>query len=237
MSLGTATEKVADVVREVMRDVVREIERESLDASGEAEHYTVGFGGQKEEMDRAMASLRRALLLAVFLVFVVMAMQFESLVQPLVIIVAIPLAMVGVIPVLSLFDIPLSIVVFIGMIVLAGIVVNNAIVLVDTANQLRRGGATVREALLRAGELRLRPILMTTTTTVLGLLPLTGILGGLSFLEELLGTGEGAEIRAPLAVTVIAGLIASTVLTLLVVPVMYSTVLSALAAAGRRGDG
>ena len=118
---------------------------------------------------------------------------------------------------------------FIGLIVLAGIVVNNAIVLIDTANQLRRdGGLEYRDALTKAGALRLRPILMTTLTTVLGLLPLTGALNGVPGLSSLLGTGEGAEIRTPLAVSVIAGLSAATVLTLVVVPVMASAVDSIL---------
>ena len=206
MSLGRATERV--------RDILWKVERPA--------DFTVGFGGQNEEMERASASLERALLLAVFLVFVVMAMQFESFIQPLVIMAAVPLAFVGVVPVLWWLEIPLSIVVFIGMIVLAGIVVNNAIVLVDTANQLRKQGLGSRESLVRAGELRLRPILMTTGTTVLGLLPLTGLLGGVPALEAFLGTGEGAEIRAPLAITVITGLVSSTVLTLVVVPVIAS---------------
>ena len=212
MSLGTATEKIQSVLRDV--DYPPE--------------FTVGFGGQKEEMDLALSSLRRALWLAIFLVYVVMAMQFESLVQPLIIILSIPLAMVGVIPILVFLGKPLSIVVFIGVIVLAGIVVNNAIVLMDTANRLRREGLTVRDALIRSGELRLRPILMTTATTVLGLLPLTGIFGTAEFLQPLLGTGQGEEIRAPLAITVVAGLVTSTFLTLIVIPVIASFVYSGL---------
>jgi HAE1 family hydrophobic/amphiphilic exporter-1 len=208
MSLGAATKRVEETLRSVERPA----------------DFVVDFGGQHEEMQRSTSSLQRALILAVFLVFVVMAMQFESFTQPLVIIVAVPLAFVGVTPVLWWLDIPLSIVVFIGMIVLAGIVVNNAIVLVDTANQLQKGGLPLREALVRAGELRLRPILMTTSTTVLGLLPLTGIFTGLEGLEWVVGSGDGAEIRAPLAITVIAGLISSTMLTLLVVPVIASFV-------------
>jgi HAE1 family hydrophobic/amphiphilic exporter-1 len=119
--------------------------------------------------------------------------------------------------------VPLSVVVFIGMILLAGIVVNNAIVLVDRVNKKRAEGLEMREALLEAGRARLRPILMTTATTALGLLPLTGWLGFVPVLGSM-GSGEGAEIRAPMAVTVIAGLISSTILTLVVIPVVYSLV-------------
>ena len=234
MSLGTATERVREVLDSLRPETSSGIRESVARAGGERgdefvdpdepplvpAEFSVGFGGQKEEMDLASNSLERALYLAIFLVFVVMAMQFESLLQPLVIIVAIPLALVGVVPVLWLLDISLSIVVFIGLIVLAGIVVNNAIVLIDTANQLHRGGLPMRDALLQAGQLRLRPILMTTLTTVLGLLPLTGVLNGVPGLGALLGTGEGAEIRAPLAITVVAGLSVATVLTLVVIPVI-----------------
>jgi len=151
-----------------------------------------------------------ALAIAVFLVYIVMASQFESLVHPLVILFSIPLALVGVVFALDWLGIELSIVVLIGVILLAGIVVNNAIVLVDCVNQFRRGGMERDAALREAGRIRFRPILMTTATTVLGLLPLA------------LGLGEGTEIRAPMAITVIAGLSASTVLTLVFVPVVYS---------------
>ncbi|MEM7233737.1 MAG: efflux RND transporter permease subunit, partial [Planctomycetota bacterium] len=208
MSLGGATESISETI-------------ETLRYPPE---FSVGFGGQKEEMDRALESLRNALFLAVFLVYVVMAMQFESLVQPLVIIVSIPLAFVGVLPALYLLDRPISIIVFIGAIVLAGIVVNNAIVLIDTANRRARAGESMRDALLVAGELRLRPILMTTSTTVLGLLPLTGLLSGVEWLAPIVGSGQGEEIRAPLAIAVATGLVTSTVLTLVVVPVISSIV-------------
>jgi len=201
--------------------VTREVEGVIRDARP-PDDFLVGFGGQKEEMDQSLQSLGRALLLAVFLVYVVMAVQFESLLDPLVILVSVPLALVGVSPLLWALGISLSIVVLIGAIILAGIVVNNAIVLIDCVNHLRSRGAALEEALVEAGKIRLRPILMTTLTTVLGLLPLTGWFSGIPFLEVLLGTGEGEEIRAPLAITVISGLSASTLLTLVVVPVVYS---------------
>ena len=150
------------------------------------------------------------MLLAVFLVYIVMASQFESLLHPLVILFSIPLGLIGVVYGLYLLEIPLSIVVFIGVIMLAGIMVNNAIVLVDYVNLLRRRGVPRDEAIVQAGQVRLRPILMTTMTTVLGLTPMA------------LGFGEGAEIRVPMAVTVIAGLLCSTFLTLLVIPAVYA---------------
>ncbi|HED65599.1 MAG TPA: efflux RND transporter permease subunit, partial [Planctomycetes bacterium] len=183
----------------------------------------VRLGGQKREMDETQESLRFALLLAIFLVYVVMASQFESLIQPFVILLTVPLAGVGVVFALDLFDIPLSVVVFIGLIMLAGIVVNNAIVLVDRINQMRARGLDLREAILEAGQTRLRPILMTTATTVLGLLPLTGWLAAIPVIGSL-GSGQGAEMRAPMAVCVISGLISSTILTLVVIPVVYSLV-------------
>jgi len=172
--------------------------------------YDFAITGQREEMERSTRSLTFALSLAIFLVYVVMASQFESLVHPFVILFSIPLAAVGVVLTLWVLSVPLSVVVLLGSIMLAGIVVNNAIVLVDYINHLRREGAEKLEAIVRAGEVRLRPILMTTCTTVIGLLPMA------------VGMGDGAEIRAPMAITVIAGLLTSTVLTLVVVPVLYA---------------
>jgi len=172
--------------------------------------YGISLGGQNREMQSSFDSLRFAMLLAVFLVYIVMASQFESLRHPFVILFSIPLGLIGVVYGLVLLGIPLSVVVFIGAIMLAGIMVNNAIVLVDYVNLLRRRGMPRDAAIVRAGQVRLRPILMTTLTTVLGLMPMA------------LGFGEGAEIRVPMAVTVIAGLLCSTLLTLLVIPAVYA---------------
>jgi HAE1 family hydrophobic/amphiphilic exporter-1 len=166
--------------------------------------------GQSEEMTASFRSLLFALALAIFLVYLVMASQFESLLHPFVILFSVPLAAVGVALALRMTDTRLSIIVFIGMIMLAGIVVNNAIVLVDLVNQLRERGADKMAAIREAARLRLRPIMMTTLTTVLGLTPMA------------LGLGEGSEMRTPMAITVIGGLLTSTLLTLVVVPVMYS---------------
>jgi len=171
---------------------------------------SVEMGGQNEEMDSSFRSLRMAILLAVFLVYLVMAAQFESFVYPLIIMFTVPLAMSGAVYGLYLRGMSVSVIAIIGAIMLAGIVVNNGIVLVDRINQLRARKLHLAAAVVQAGSERLRPILMTTATTVLGLLPMA------------LGLGEGAELRAPLAVTVIAGLLLATLLTLVVVPVVYT---------------
>jgi len=168
------------------------------------------IGGQNEEMSDSFRSLIFALSLAVFLVYLVMASQFESLLHPFIILFTIPLALVGAILALYLTGSTISVVVFIGLILLTGIVVNNAIVLIDLINQMRRKGTDKIEAIMEGGKSRLRPILMTTLTTTLGLLPLA------------IGFGDGAELRAPMGITVIGGLLVSTLLTLVVIPVMYS---------------
>lgn len=186
---------------------------------------SLSLGGQTNEMADALNSLMFALGLAVFLVYAVMAAQFESLLQPFLILFSVPLAGVGAISVMRLTDTPISVVALLGAVILAGIVVNNAIVLVDRINRNRMHGMDLQEAILEGGQARLRPILMTTTTTVLGMLPMTGWI-------PWLGGQQGAELRTPMALVVIAGLISSTVLTLLVIPTGYR-----LLAALERGKG
>ncbi|KAA3607118.1 MAG: AcrB/AcrD/AcrF family protein [Planctomycetota bacterium] len=181
---------------------------------------TLEVSGQKEEMDKALGSLGFALALAVFLVYAVMAAQFESLVQPFLIMFSVPLAAVGAIFALQASQTPISVVALLGAVVLAGIVVNNAIVLVDRINRNRQNGMGLDQAILEAGRARLRPILMTTVTTVLGMLPLTGWLADVPGLGGI-GAAEGTELRAPMALVVITGLISSTLLTLIVIPVGY----------------
>lgn len=166
--------------------------------------------GQNEEMQDSFRSMQFALALAIFLVYLVMASQFESLIHPFVILFTIPLALVGAVLALFLTGTTVNVVAFIGVIMLAGIVVNNAIVLVDLINQLQSQGVEKIAAIMEAGRVRLRPILMTTLTTALGLLPMA------------IGFGEGAEVRTPMAITVIGGLLVSTLLTLVVIPVVYS---------------
>ena len=173
---------------------------------------SVHIGGQGEEMDASTRSMLFAFGLAIFLVYLVMASQFESLVHPFVIMFSIPLALVGAVLALKLTGTPISVVVFIGLIMLAGIVVKNAIVLIDRVNQLREEGHAKREAIILAAESRLRPIAMTTLATLLGFLPLA------------IGLGEGSEVRSPMAITVIGGLAVSTLLTLVVIPIVYELV-------------
>ncbi|OZB53417.1 MAG: acriflavin resistance protein [Stenotrophomonas sp. 14-69-23] len=167
------------------------------------------IGGQGQELGESIRSLLFAFALAVFLVYLVMASQFESLLHPFVILFTIPLALVGAVAALLLSRSPVSVVVFIGLILLVGLVVKNAIILIDKVNQLREEGVAKRQALVEGARSRLRPIMMTTLCAVFGFLPLA------------LAFGEGAEVRSPMAITVIGGLLVSTLLTLLVIPVVY----------------
>ncbi|RZA31028.1 MAG: efflux RND transporter permease subunit, partial [Lysobacteraceae bacterium] len=167
------------------------------------------IGGQGEELAESVRALLFAFGLAIFLVYLVMASQFESLLHPFVILFTIPLALVGAVLALLLTRSPVSVVVFIGLILLVGLVVKNAIILIDKVNQLREAGVAKREALVEGARSRLRPIIMTTLCTLFGFLPLA------------LAFGEGAEVRSPMAITVIGGLLVSTLLTLVVIPVVY----------------
>ncbi len=166
--------------------------------------------GQNEEMDSSFSSLMMALALAVFLVYLVMASQFESLLNPFIILFSIPLAVLGSVLGLYVTGTNISVIVLIGVIMLTGIVVNNAIVLVDRINQLRHKGVDKMAAIMDASRSRFRPIIMTSLTTILGLAPLA------------FSSGEGSELRAPLAITVMSGLFVATMLTLLLIPVLYS---------------
>lgn len=194
-----------------LSEAVRRVQ-DALDTTRLPQDVSALVTGQNVEMETARKSLTMALLLAIFLVYIVMASRFEALAAPMVILLTIPLAGIGVVLSLYLTQTPLSIVVFIGVIMLAGIVVNNAIVLIDYVIQLRNRGLSRGEALRSACSIRLRPVLITTLTTVLGLLPMA------------LELGEGAEIRAPMALAVMSGLGSSTVLTLVVVPVVYDLI-------------
>ncbi|ASJ97089.1 efflux RND transporter permease subunit [Shewanella marisflavi] len=184
--------------------------RSIIDQQNLPSSIQVRFGGQNEEMEHSFQSLQIALVLAVFLVYLVMASQFESLIHPLLILIAVPMAVGGSIFGLFITQTHLSVVVFIGLIMLAGIVVNNAIVLVDRINQLRQQGIAKLTAIEEAARSRLRPIIMTTMTTALGLAPMA------------LGLGDGSEVRAPMAITVIFGLSLATLLTLVVIPALYA---------------
>jgi hydrophobic/amphiphilic exporter-1 (mainly G- bacteria), HAE1 family len=183
----------------------------------------VEVGGENEEMRKSFRELGFAFLLALLLVYMILAAQFESLVHPFTILLSVPLAVVGAVAALAIAGAGLNTMSLIGVVILVGIVVNDAIIKVDLINQLRRAGAPLRVAILEAGRARLRPILMTTVTTVLALLPMA------------LGIGRGADLRAPLAVAVIGGLAVATLLTLIVIPVAYDLVESARARVGGSG--
>ena len=172
--------------------------------------FSIGFGGDVEEQQKSFRELLTSLTLALLLVYMVMACLYESLRDPFVVMFSVPLAIIGVVLLLFLTRTTFNVQSYIGCIMLGGIVVNNAILLVDHANQLKREGVPLRQAIEEAGRHRLRPILMTSLTTMLGLLPLA------------LGVGEGGEAQAPLARAVIGGLSSSTLITLVFVPVVYS---------------
>ncbi len=201
----------ANLIGRDLRGAVTEIEKKIADIRI-PDDYDVSISGQSREMLVAFSSMSFAILLAAFLVYIVMASQFESLLHPLVIMSTIPFALVGVVIALFITSKPISVIVLIGIVMLSGIVVNNAIILVDCINTRRKEGMPRREAIIEGCKIRLRPIMMTTTTTVLGLLPLA------------LGLGEGAELRIPMGITVIGGLIFSTLLTLVLVPIVYDIV-------------
>jgi hydrophobic/amphiphilic exporter-1 (mainly G- bacteria), HAE1 family len=172
--------------------------------------FSLYFGGEYEEQQKAAADFRLSILIALLLIYMVMAGQFERFLDPLIVLFSVPLAIIGVVPTLLLTGTTINMQSLMGLIMLTGIVVNNAIVLVDYINLLRRDeGLDLPEAVRRAGRRRLRPILMTTLTTVLGLLPLS------------FGIGTGAEIQASLARVVLGGLLASTLATLVFIPVLY----------------
>ena len=171
--------------------------------------YKMQFTGEELKRKESTKNLSFALLLSVILVFMVLAAQFESVVQPFVIMLTIPLAGIGTVLAFFILGKPLNMMAYIGIIMLGGIAVNNAIILVDRINRLREEGLAKKEAVITAGSQRIRPILMTSLTTILALLPLT------------VGIGESASLRAPMALAVVSGLITSTLLTLIVIPCVY----------------
>ena len=199
----------ADVSREVsFNKIVLEAEKR-LDPIILPLNYKMDITGEELKRQESMSSLTFALILSLVLVFMVLASQFESLLQPFIIMFTIPFAGVGTILAFFLLGKSLNMMAYIGIIMLAGIAVNNATILVDRINQLREGGLSKRDAIIEAGSQRIRPIIMTSLTTILALLPLT------------LGFGESAALRAPMALAVISGLVTSTALTLIVIPTVY----------------
>jgi HAE1 family hydrophobic/amphiphilic exporter-1 len=198
----------ANIFKRSLNDVISDI-KEKLRKYQNISDYSVILSGETQTMRESFKSLRFALIFAIILVYMIMAAQFESLWQPFIIMFTLPFSLIGVALALLVTHTSLNAIVLMGVIMLGGIVVNNAIVLIDYINTVRREGIETEEAVRRAGKTRLRPILMTTLTTVLGLLPLA------------LGFGEGSELSAPLAITVIGGLSTATLLTLLVMPYFY----------------
>jgi HAE1 family hydrophobic/amphiphilic exporter-1 len=189
--------------------------------------YKMEFTGQELKRKESTSNLSFALFLSLILVFMVLAAQFESIIQPFAIMLTIPLAGVGTILTFFLLGKTLNMMAYIGIIMLGGIAVNNAILLIDRINQLREGGMGKKDAIVLAGSQRIRPILMTSLTTILALLPLT------------IGIGESASLRAPMALAVIGGLVSSTLLTLVVIPCVYwvfDTFSSWITGSGRKAD-
>lgn len=175
-------------------------------------NYEIRFAGEEASRQESFSQLKFALLLSIILVYMVLASLFESLVHPFTILLTLPLAGVGVVLAFLIVGEPFSVMAYIGIIMLAGIAANDSIILVDYVNRLRAEGKALRDAVIRAGKDRLRPIMMTSVTTILALLPLT------------IGIGEGARLRAPMAIAVIGGLVTSTILTLVVIPVVYELI-------------
>ncbi len=171
--------------------------------------YQVSLIGEEQKRQEALSNLSFALLLSIVLVYMVMASQFESLIHPFTILLTIPLAGVGAVWAFFLLGISMNIMAYIGIIMLGGIAVNDSIILVDAINKFKEQGNSLRDSIVMAGENRIRPIIMTSITTILALLPLT------------IGFGESAALRAPMAIAVIAGLLTSTLLTLVVIPCVY----------------
>ena len=197
-----------------------------IEETGLPEGVTWAFTGEQELMNDAFTALGTAMLLAVVFVYMVLASQFGSFIQPLVIMLALPLAAIGGLLALLVFKLPLDMTAMIGLILLFGLVTKNSILLVDLTNKMRRQrGMDIDQALTTAGPIRLRPILMTTLALILGMLPVA------------IGLGTGSAFRQPMAITVIGGLITSTILTLLLVPTAYSLVEGALARYERSRQG
>jgi HAE1 family hydrophobic/amphiphilic exporter-1 len=182
----------------------------------------VNFGGEAEEQQKAFRDLTLLLILGIILVYMVMAAQFESLIDPFIIMFAIPFTFTGVIWAFFITRVTLSVISFLGIVMLMGIVVNNAIVLISYIIILRARGHTMLDAVTNSGKNRLRPVLMTTITTLAGLLPLA------------LSRGEGSEVWQPLGITMLGGLTVSTIITMLFVPTLYAVFESKIKKNGAR---
>ena len=197
LDTGYSLDKVADEIRLAVKDIDL------------PPNYSITVTGEEEKRQESMNSLMFALLLSVILVYMVLSSQFESLLHPFTILLTIPLAVVGAILLFFLTGTTINMMGVIGIVMLVGIAVNNSIILVDRINQLKQSGMELTDAIVESGQQRIRPILMTTLTTILALLPMT------------FGFGEGASLRSPMAIAVIGGLVTSTVMSLMVIPCVY----------------
>jgi HAE1 family hydrophobic/amphiphilic exporter-1 len=205
--IGVTAEPTGRDLQSVTADIEAELIKYQMPTG-----YTYSIGGEAQELEENFTDLIYALLLSLLIIYMILASQFESLVQPLIIMLAIPFALTGAFLAMFLTNTPLSIVGFLGIIMLSGIVVNNSILLIDFINQNRSTYGTRNEAVIAAGRFRFRPIIMTALTTCLGLLPMA------------IGFGSGGELIQPMGITVIGGLMFSTVVTLVLIPVIYSIV-------------
>lgn len=212
-SLDKVTEDINRMIDSIM---ISHADVKKLAAKQVEKDFTIQLAGENQEMKESFASLRFALILSLILVYMIMASQFESIWQPFIIMLTIPLSLIGVSMALVLTHTPISVVVILGIIMLGGIAVNNGIILIDKINALRKEGMDIITAVSESGKNRLRPIMMTSFTTVLGLFPLA------------LGLGEGSELQAPMAIAVIGGLTIATLLTLFIIPCFYVMVVSRL---------
>jgi HAE1 family hydrophobic/amphiphilic exporter-1 len=198
----------ADVMNRKLADVIADVEK-MLGSMKFENGYLVKLAGESEEMKKSFNSLRFALIMSLVMVYMIMAAQFESLSQPLIILFTVPLSLIGVMLALFATNTSVSVVALLGVIMLGGIVVNNGIVLIDYTNLLMSKGKNMLDSVVEASLARLRPIIMTALTTVLGLFPMA------------LAVGRGSELRAPMAISVMGGLIVSTFLTLVVIPSIF----------------
>ncbi|MBO7111039.1 MAG: efflux RND transporter permease subunit [Bacteroidaceae bacterium] len=209
LNQNRVTRVTADIDESVSLDKAAQRTREAVAGIELPQNYSITVTGEEERRAESMNSLLLALVLSIVLVYMVMASQFESLLHPFTILLTIPLALVGAVLMFLATGITVNIMGIIGMVMLAGIAVNNSIILVDRIGQLKDSGLSLTDAIAEAGQQRIRPILMTSLTTILALVPMA------------LGIGEGASLSSPMAIAVIGGLVTSTLLSLVVIPCVY----------------
>ncbi|GAF15266.1 RND multidrug efflux transporter [Bacillus sp. JCM 19045] len=202
VTVGYTTNATQSDVSQLIQDVVDDVEL--------PDGMTFGFGGEQEILDDSIGSMIMALVLAIVFIYLIMAAQFESFKLPFIMLMTVPLVLIGVTIALTVTQTAIGVTTFIGIIILVGVVVNNGIVMLDFVNQQKRKGMSAYNALVESVQLRTRPIVMTSVTAILGMVPIA------------LGFGEGAELQQPMAIAVIGGLISSTALTLIFIPVLYS---------------